>query len=131
MKECKTDEIGWQVGITHPYPYLKQNRFHSRLNESSHQNLEFSSDKAVAVVNGFKKEIGNNILLWDAAHLAATGLAPNLIPRRRIEINPFLIGSEISLFLGKLTLNHDNASLVNSSLMAQCNFKIASNNRKR
>jgi dihydrofolate reductase len=55
---CKTYEVGLQVGITNPYPHLRQYLFSNGMTESPDGEVQLVSGDAVAMVKQLKREVG-------------------------------------------------------------------------
>jgi dihydrofolate reductase len=96
----KTYEIGLKEGITNPYSHMKQYLFSRSMEKSPDENVELVSKNAVELVKCLKGEAGKGIWLCGGADLATTLFANNLIDRIILKVNPFLMGSGISLFSG-------------------------------
>ncbi|NJN39036.1 MAG: dihydrofolate reductase [Leptolyngbyaceae cyanobacterium CRU_2_3] len=94
----KTYEVGLKVGISNPYPHLKQYLFSHSLKESSNPNIERVSGEAVTFVKDLKHERGKGIWLCGGATLASTLFAESLIDQLILKVNPFLMGAGIPLF---------------------------------
>lgn len=92
-----TYEEGLKLGVTHPYPTMKQYLFSRTMTESPDAQVELVSENAVAVVGALKHEPGKDI--W----LCGGGLATTLfseIDEMIVKLNPVLLGSGIPLFSG-------------------------------
>jgi dihydrofolate reductase len=98
----KTYEVGLNVGVANPYPYLKQYLFSRSMKESPDEQVELVSEGAIALVQRLKDEAGKGIWLCGGANLAATLFAENLIDRLILKVNPFVMGSGIPLFSGAI-----------------------------
>lgn len=96
----RTYEVGLKVGVTDPYPTLKQYVFSSTLTESPDENVTLVSENAVDLVKELKSETGKDIWLCGGADLATTLLAEGLIDEIILKSNPVLLGSGIPLFSG-------------------------------
>lgn len=96
----KTYEIGLKVGVTNPYPYLKQYIFSRTMKESPDENVELVSENIVEFVRELKNETGKDIYLCGGADLATMLFAENLIDEIILKLNPVLLGSGIPLFSG-------------------------------
>jgi dihydrofolate reductase len=98
----KTYQVGSDVGVTSPYPHMKQYVFSHRMKESPDAEVELVSKDAVALVKNLKKQPGKGIWLCGGAELAATLFSDHLIDQLILKINPFLMGSGIPLFAGTI-----------------------------
>jgi dihydrofolate reductase len=96
----KTYEAGLKMGVTNPYPYLKQYVFSRTMQESPDENVELVSENIVEFVKQLKKETGKDIYLCGGATLATMLFTENLIDEIILKLNPFLMGSGIPLFAG-------------------------------
>jgi dihydrofolate reductase len=94
----KTYEVGLDLGITSPYPHLKQYLFSRSMKESPDENVELVSADALALVSELKKRRGKDLWLCGGGDLA-TILFPE-IDEMILKINPVLLGSGIPLFSG-------------------------------
>ncbi|TAG96150.1 MAG: dihydrofolate reductase [Oscillatoriales cyanobacterium] len=92
----KTYEIGLNVGVTNPYPTLKQYVFSRTLKASPDQNVQLVSDDAVGLVRELKQEAGKDIWLCGGGDLAATVVCE--IDEMILKLNPVVIGSGIPVF---------------------------------
>ena len=91
----KTYEVGLEVGVTSPYPHLKQSLFSGGMSESLDEEVQLVSGSAVARVRDLKQESGKDIWLCGGGELAAR-LFPE-IDELILKVNPVLIGSGIPL----------------------------------
>jgi dihydrofolate reductase len=66
-----TYEVGLKVGVTNPYPHLKQYLFSRSLRQSPDANVELVSGDAVTLVRGLKQQPGKDIWLCGGGQLAS------------------------------------------------------------
>lgn len=99
----KTYEIGLRAGVTSPYSHMKQYLFSRSMQESPDENVELISGNAIELVTRLKGETGKGIWLRGGANLATALFAHHLIDQLILKINPFLMGSGISLFLERFS----------------------------
>lgn len=92
----KTYEVGLNVGLTNPYPTLKQYVFSRSMKASPDRNVELISENAVGLVRELKQETGKDIWLCGGGDLAATIFSE--IDEMIVKLNPVVIGSGIPLF---------------------------------
>jgi dihydrofolate reductase len=96
----KTYEVGLKEGITNPYSHMKQYLFSRSMEKSPDENVELVCENAVELVTRLKGQTGKGIWLCGGANLATMLFAHNLIDQLILKVNPFLMGSGISLFSG-------------------------------
>lgn len=94
----KTYEVGQSVGLTNPYPQLKQYLFSQSLKESPDETVELVTGQAAAKVRELKQADGKDIWLCGGGALAKE-LFPE-IDELILKINPVIIGRGIPLFRG-------------------------------
>ena len=92
----KTYEVGLSLGVTSPYPHLRQYLFSRTITESPDPNVELVSGNARTKVTDLKREEGKDIWLCGGGELAAL-LFPE-IDELIVKVNPVVIGSGIPLF---------------------------------
>ncbi|YAF97541.1 MAG: dihydrofolate reductase family protein [Nodularia sp. CChRGM 3473] len=110
----RTYEMGLKVGVTNPYPHMRQYLFSRSITESPDDNVELVSEHAVALVKNLKNETGKDIWLCGGADLATTFFAEHLIDKLILKVNPFLMGSGIPLFSG--VIQQTNLELTDSKI---------------
>ena len=93
-----TYKVGLDLGVTNPYPILKQYVFSRSMTESPDDEVELVRDDAVAVVRALKQEPGKGIWLCGGSRLAATLFSE--IDELIVKLNPVLLGAGIPLFSG-------------------------------
>jgi dihydrofolate reductase len=91
-----TYEVGVAVGVTNPYPHLKQYLFSRSLDSSPDPGVELVSTTALMKVKELKRETGKDIWLCGGGKLAAD-LFPE-IDELILKVNPVVIGKGIPLF---------------------------------
>lgn len=92
----KTYEVGARVGITNPYPTMKQYLFSRSLGTSPDPAVELVSGDPLAFVRALKHQPGLGIWLCGGAALAADLLPA--IDELVLKVNPVVIGAGIPLF---------------------------------
>ncbi len=97
-----TYEVGQQVGLTNPYPQMKQYLISRSLTESPDKNVELVSEGVVDFVDALKQQAGKGIWLCGGGQLAATLFRAGLIDRLILKVNPFVMGAGIQLFGDKV-----------------------------
>ena len=94
----KTYEVGLKESKTNPYPMMKSYVFSRSMKESPDENVEIVSENGIELVRNLKNETGKDIYLCGGANLATILFGENLIDEIILKINPFVMGSGISLF---------------------------------
>src|SRR5262249_25102569 len=94
----RTYEVGLKIGVSNPYPHMRQYLFSRTLARSPDADGTLVSGDPVAFVKGLKEEPGKDIWLCGGGELA-TALAPE-IDELILKVNPVLLGSGIRLFAG-------------------------------
>jgi dihydrofolate reductase len=92
----RTYEVGSAVGVTNPYPHLKQYLFSRTMKASPDANVELVTGDALARVRQLKREDGKGLWLCGGADLAAA-LFPE-IDELILKVNPLVLGAGIPLF---------------------------------
>jgi dihydrofolate reductase len=90
--------VGLKVGVTNPYPHLKQYLFSRTMKESPDGRVELVAGDAVAFVTELKKQPGKDIWLCGGGDLATALFAE--INELILKVNPILLGAGIPLFSG-------------------------------
>ena len=94
----RTYEVGSSVGVTNPYPHLKQYLFSRTITESPDENVELVSEDSLSTVKELKKQTGKDIWLCGGGNLATT-LFPE-IDELILKVHPILLGTGVPLFSG-------------------------------
>jgi len=94
-----TYEVGLKMGITSPYPHLKQYLFSRTIAGSPDPAVELIQDDATATVRRLKQESGKDIWLCGGAKLAAAVF--NEIDELILKFNPVVLGTGIPLVGGR------------------------------
>lgn len=94
----KTYQIGLEIGVTSPYPHLDQYVVSRSMKTSQDDGVQLVSENPVEFARELKKQSGKDIWLCGGASLALT-LLPE-IDEMIVKVNPFIMGSGISLFDG-------------------------------
>jgi dihydrofolate reductase len=94
----KTYEFGLKLGVTNPYPHLRQYLFSRTMTHSPDDNVTLVSDNVIELVRALKQEAGRPIYLCGGADLATTLLSAGLIDELILKVNPVLFGAGIPLF---------------------------------
>jgi dihydrofolate reductase len=95
-----TYEVGLKIGVSNPYPQMKQYLFSRTMNQSPDPSVELVSEDAISAVRQLKEEAGKDIWLCGGGQLAAA-LFPE-IDELILKVNPVVLGSGIPLFSGSV-----------------------------
>jgi dihydrofolate reductase len=95
-----TYEPGLEIGLTSPYPTLKQYVFSTTMGESPHEDVTLVSEDAAGLVGELKAERGKDIWLAGGSTLAASLFSEGLVDELILKVNPVVLGSGIPLFSG-------------------------------
>jgi dihydrofolate reductase len=94
----RTYEVGLAIGVTSPYPHLRQYVFSRTIEESPSPDVTLVSGDPLTSVRRLKREEGKDIWLCGGGTLA-TAVFPE-IDEMILKINPILLGAGIPLFEG-------------------------------
>jgi dihydrofolate reductase len=97
----KTYEVGLALGVTNPYPQMRQYLFSRSFQESPDKEIELVSGDALAKVRGLKHVHGKDIWLCGGGSLAVQLFSE--IDELILKVNPVVIGRGIPLFRGEVT----------------------------
>ena len=92
----RTYEVGSLLGLTNPYPQMRQVVISQRLAESPDPAVEVVNADAVDAVRRLKQGDGLGIWLCGGAQLAATLFSE--IDEMMVKVNPVVLGAGIPLF---------------------------------
>ena len=98
----KTYEVGLPLGVTNPYPTLKQYVFSQTMTESPDVAITLVSDEPAHFVRDLKQGEGKAIWLCGGGALAGSLLNARLIDKLIIKMNPVFFGSGIPMFAGEV-----------------------------
>lgn len=93
----KTYEVGLQVGVTDPYPFLESYVISRSMSESPHPHVRLHRDTPESLVQRLKQTAGSPIYLSGGAKLAGALFARGQIDRLVLKQNPVLLGGGIPL----------------------------------
>ena len=96
----KTYEPGLEVGLSSPYPTLKQYVFSTTMEESPHEDVTLVSEDAAGLIRELKKGPGKDVWLAGGSTLAASLFSEGLVDELVLKMNPVVLGSGIPLFSG-------------------------------
>ena len=96
----KTYEPGLEVGLSSPYPTLKQYVFSSTMEESPHEDVTLVSEDAAGLIRELKMGPGKDVWLAGGSTLAASLFSEGLVDELVLKMNPVVLGSGIPLFSG-------------------------------
>ena len=92
----RTYEVGLDLGVTSPYPHLKQYLFSQSMASSPDPDVELVSGDAAERVRALKAEEGRDIWLCGGGDLASVLF--DEIDELILKVNPVVLGSGIPLF---------------------------------
>ena len=110
----KTYEFGLKLGVTNPYPAMRQYVLSRTMKESPDENVELVSENVFELVRKLKDEEGKDIYLCGGADLATKLFDENLIDEIILKLNPVLFSSGIPLFSG--TIKQTDLELTDSKI---------------
>ncbi len=93
-----TYEPALKIGVTSPYPHLKQYLFSQSLRESPSEQVELISENVLKTIRKIKNEDGLGIWLCGGGKLAHSLFSE--IDELILKIHPILLGNGIPLFAG-------------------------------
>jgi dihydrofolate reductase len=96
----RTYQVGLDLGVTSPYPHLRQFVVSRSLTNSPDAAVTLVAGDPLSAVRALKAEAGRDIWLCGGAELAAV-LAP-VIDELILKVNPVAIGAGIPLFAGRI-----------------------------
>ena len=91
-----TYEVGSRIGVTSPYPHLRQYVVSRTMAVSPSAEVEIVSTDPLNLVRGLKREDGLGIWLCGGARLA--GALYDAVDELIVKVNPVVLGSGIGLF---------------------------------
>jgi dihydrofolate reductase len=94
----RTYEVGLAIGVTSPYPQMRQYLFSRTLRESPDERVALVSADAVEAVRALKEEPGKDLWLCGGGDLATQLFSE--IDELILKVNPVLLGAGIPLFAG-------------------------------
>jgi dihydrofolate reductase len=97
-----TYEVGVKMGVTNPYPMMKQYVFSRTMPESPDPNVQLVRENALEVIRELKAGDGDgkNIWLCGAGDFASSLFDAGLIDELVIKLNPRLFGAGIRVVNG-------------------------------
>lgn len=99
----RTYQAGLDLGVTDPYPTLRQWVYSTSMAGSPSDNVTVISTGAAAHARELKAEAGKDIWLCGGAALAGALFAEGLVDAVSVKVNPVVFGSGIPLFGGPIT----------------------------
>lgn len=110
----KTYEVGLNMGVTDPYPFLKSYVFSRTMKSSPDPHVELVAEKTVERVSELKRGSNGDIYLCGGANLATTLLEARLIDEVVVKLNPLLLGSGIPII--KAIARHIDLELLDTKV---------------
>jgi dihydrofolate reductase len=92
-----TYELGVRMGVTNPYPWMRQYIVSTTMAYSLDVDVQLISRDLIVVTQALKREDGKNIYLAGGAQLAATLLGARMVDEIIVKVNPVVFGAGISL----------------------------------
>jgi dihydrofolate reductase len=96
----ETYEPGLRIGLSSPYPTLKQYVFSATMEESPHEDVTLVSEDAAGLIRELKMGPGKDVWLAGGSTLAASLFSEGLVDELILKMNPVVLGSGIPLFSG-------------------------------
>jgi dihydrofolate reductase len=93
-----TYDFGVRLGVTNPYPWMKQYVFSSSLDQNPNEHVELVSGDPRELVQNLKDQAGKDLYLCGGGDLAARFLNAGLLDEIVLKLNPVLFGTGIPLF---------------------------------
>jgi dihydrofolate reductase len=97
-----TYEAGLEIGLSSPYPTLKQYVFSTTMEGSPDEQVTLVREDVARLVGGLKSEPGKDIWLAGGAMLAGSLFSEGLVDELMLKVNPVVLGSGIPLFSGSI-----------------------------
>ncbi|AKF11585.1 dihydrofolate reductase family protein [Sandaracinus amylolyticus] len=94
----KTYDVGLRMGVTSPYPMLRQYVFSRSLERSPDPAVELVRDDVVGCVRALKEEHGKDIWLCGGGELASALLEADLVDEIIVKLSPVVFGTGIPMF---------------------------------
>ena len=98
----KTYEVGLSLGVTNPYPTLKQYVLSRTMTESPDEAVTLVSEEPADFVRDLKQGDGKAIWLCGGGALAGSLLNAGLIDKLIVKMNPVFFGGGIPMFAGEV-----------------------------
>jgi dihydrofolate reductase len=99
-----TYALGLKIGLSSPYPTLKQYAFSTTMGESTDEDVTLVPENAAGLVGELKSEPGKDIWLASGASLAGNLFSEGFLDELLLKLNPVVLGSGIPLFPGGMSL---------------------------
>jgi dihydrofolate reductase len=94
----KTYQVGLDMGVTDPYPFLESYVFSSSIAGSPNPRVHLIAAEPAAFVRELKHREGGGIYLCGGAQLASALLDASLVDEIEVKLCPLVIGDGIPLF---------------------------------
>jgi dihydrofolate reductase len=110
-----TYEVGRKLGVTSPYPAMRQYVVSSTMTESPDPAVQVVARDVGGLVRGLKSEPGRDIYLCGGAKLATSLVDEGLVDEIGLKINPIVLGSGIPFL-------HETAEPIDLTLTGERRF---------
>ena len=98
----RTYEFGLRLGVSSPYPWLRQYVVSRTMTSAPDPAVELIGDDVCSRVRDLRREAGRGIYLCGGAELASALFAEGLVDEVILKVNPVLFGEGIPLLARRI-----------------------------